>query len=113
MADNVQSRPQPLIDRLEEACRQVQLLGRELEEKTNVSPTQARVLRALLKADGVSQTSIVKSTNVDRSTLADVVRRLVKKGWLTRRRTKEDARSYSVRLTAEGRSLAQKVCKAV
>jgi len=50
----------------------------------------------------VSQTHLVEKTGVDRSTLADIVRRMLKKGLLQRRRTKDDARAYAVRLTEEG-----------
>ncbi|MFZ1102753.1 MAG: helix-turn-helix domain-containing protein, partial [Hyphomicrobiaceae bacterium] len=38
-------------------------------------------------------------TGIDRSTLADIVRRLTRKGLLQRCRTNEDARAYAVRLT--------------
>ena len=44
-------------------------------------------------------------TGIDRSTLADIIRRMLRKGLLQRKRTKEDARAYSVRLTEEGRQL--------
>jgi DNA-binding MarR family transcriptional regulator len=53
----------------------------------------------------ISQTGLVEQTGVDRSTLADVVRRLVKKGLLQRKRTRQDARMYAVRLTTKGTSL--------
>ncbi|MEQ1712378.1 MAG: MarR family winged helix-turn-helix transcriptional regulator, partial [Hyphomicrobium sp.] len=49
-----------------------------------------------------SQTNLVDKTGIDRSTLADIVRRMLKKGLLQRRRTKEDARAYAVKLTEEG-----------
>ena len=42
-------------------------------------------------------------TGIDRSTVASLVERLVKRGWLQRRRTKDDARAYAVRLTPAGR----------
>ncbi len=48
--------------------------------------------------EGLSQTDIVNLTGIDRSTLADIVRRLVKKGLLQRRRTKQDARAAAQRL---------------
>jgi DNA-binding MarR family transcriptional regulator len=44
----------------------------------------------------------VDRTGIDRSTLADIIRRMLKKGLLARRRTKEDARAYAVRVTDEG-----------
>ncbi len=39
---------------------------------------------------------------IDRSTIADITRRLLKKGLLQRRRTRDDARAYSVKLTDNG-----------
>jgi DNA-binding MarR family transcriptional regulator len=61
------------------------------------------VLSVVADKEGVSQTDIVNATGIDRSTTAEMVRRLVKRGWLQRRRTKDDARVYAVRLTAAGK----------
>jgi DNA-binding MarR family transcriptional regulator len=60
------------------------------------------VLVAVSQNEGLSQTQLVDKTGVDRSTLADIVRRMLKKGLLQRRRTKDDARAYAVKLTEEG-----------
>ncbi len=68
----------------------------------DLTPRQYAVLVAVSQNEGVSQTHLVDKTGVDRSTLADIVRRMLKKGLLQRRRTKEDARAYSVKLTDEG-----------
>lgn len=68
----------------------------------DLTPRQYTVLVAVSQNEGVSQTNLVEKTGVDRSTLADIVRRMLKKGLLQRRRTKEDARAYSVKLTDEG-----------
>ena len=46
-------------------------------------------------------------TGVDRSTLADIVRRLVKRRLISRKRTKEDARAYALTLTDAGRRAIQ------
>ncbi len=67
-----------------------------------ITPRQLAVLRAAKEWSGVSQTTLVEKTGVDRSTLADIVKRLVQRGWLTRRRDKDDARAYVVRCTTEG-----------
>ena len=53
--------------------------------------------------EGASQTKLAKATGIDRMTLADIVRRLVRKGLLQRRRIPEDARAYAVELTDQGR----------
>ncbi|MEI9898770.1 MAG: MarR family winged helix-turn-helix transcriptional regulator [Hyphomicrobium sp.] len=68
----------------------------------DLTPRQYAVLVAVAHNEGFSQTLLVEKTGVDRSTLADIVRRMLKKGLLQRRRTKEDARAYSVKLTDEG-----------
>ena len=70
---------------------------------SDITPRQYAVLSVVAKKEGVSQTDIVDATGIDRSTMTDLVTRLVKKGWLQRRRTKDDARAYAVRLTAAGR----------
>jgi DNA-binding MarR family transcriptional regulator len=79
------------------------------------SQRQIAVLRAVDEfGRAPSQTDIVERTGIDRSTLADIVRRLLKKDLLQRRRTKEDARAYAVTLTADGkRALADaRLCEA-
>ena len=70
--------------------------------ETDLTPRQFAVLHTVSLNEGLSQTDLVEQTGVDRSTLADIVRRMLKKGLLQRRRTKEDARAYAVKLTDEG-----------
>ena len=41
-------------------------------------------------------------TGIDRSSMADLVARLIKYGWLQRTRAQHDKRAYEVRLTAKG-----------
>ena len=72
-----------------------------------LTPRQFAVLTTVASAEGLSQTDLVERTGIDRSTLADIVARMLKKGLLQRRRTKDDARAYAVRLTEEGQRLLQ------
>ena len=68
----------------------------------DLTPRQFAVLLTVSMNEGLSQTDLVTLTGIDRSTLADIVRRMLKKGLLQRRRTREDARAYAVKLTDEG-----------
>jgi DNA-binding MarR family transcriptional regulator len=68
----------------------------------DITPRQFAVLVTVSQNEGLSQTHLVERTGIDRSTLADIVRRMLKKGLLQRRRTREDARAYAVKLTEEG-----------
>lgn len=67
-----------------------------------LTPRQFAVLLTISHEEGLSQTDLVDRTGIDRSTLADIVRRILKKGLIRRRRTKHDARVYAVKLTDEG-----------
>jgi len=68
----------------------------------DLTPRQYAVLLTVSQNEGLSQTQLVDKTGIDRSTLADIVRRMLKKGLLSRRRTREDARAYAVKLTDDG-----------
>lgn len=74
----------------------------------DLTPRQLAVLVSVAEQEGLSQTHLVEKTGIDRSTLADIVRRMLKKGLLQRRRTREDARAYAVKLTEEGRRVLDK-----
>lgn len=69
------------------------------------TPRQFEVLHTVAQNEGLSQTDLVRSTGIDRSTLADMIARMIKKGLLSRARTKEDARANAVSITAAGRKL--------
>jgi DNA-binding MarR family transcriptional regulator len=68
----------------------------------DLTPRQYAVLLTVGQNEGLNQTQLVERTGIDRSTLADIVRRMLKKGLLQRRRTRDDARAYSVKLTEQG-----------
>jgi DNA-binding MarR family transcriptional regulator len=65
---------------------------------------QFAVLCAVSDDEGLSQTGLVRATGIDRSTLADMVARMISKGLLARERSTADARANTVRLTEFGRA---------
>ena len=69
---------------------------------SQLTPRQYIVLKSAADAGEASQTALVEATGIDRSTVADIVRRLVERGLLQRERTKHDARMYAVTLTQAG-----------
>lgn len=71
---------------------------------TDITPRQFAVLKALAASDDPSQSDLVNKTGIDRSTMADIIRRLVGKSLVQRRRTRRDARMYAVRLTEKGKN---------
>lgn len=71
--------------------------------KRGLTQRQFTVLTAVDANEGISQTDLVRLTGIDRSTLADMISRLTAQGYLQRKRSKQDARTNNVRLTAAGR----------
>lgn len=69
----------------------------------SLTPRQLAVLLAIAENEGLSQTGVVERTGIDRSTVAEMIRRMQRKGLLQRRRTREDARAYALKLTDEGK----------
>jgi DNA-binding MarR family transcriptional regulator len=70
--------------------------------EVGLTPRQFAVMTAIANSDEPSQTTLVERTGIDRSTMADIVRRLTSRGLVQRRRTRRDARRYAVRLTDKG-----------
>ncbi len=69
-----------------------------------ITQRQHAVLAAVADHEGAAQADLVTATGVDRSTLADMVSRMIDKGLLARERSTLDARANAVRLTDAGRT---------
>jgi DNA-binding MarR family transcriptional regulator len=94
-----------LIELLHRASQRADSVFARNVGDSGLTPRQFAVLHAVSEADGLSQTDIMAATGIDRSSIADLVGRLVTSGCLQRRRTKRDARLYAVRLTPRGRQM--------
>jgi len=75
----------------------------EASGPAGLTQRQYTVLAAAGASDGVSQSDLVRATGIDRSTLADLVARMISKGLLERERSATDARANTVRLSDAGR----------
>src|SRR5215510_6716177 len=70
---------------------------------SDLTKQQYTVLAAVEQNEGMSQTDLVNITGIDRSTLAEMIRRMIEKGLLDRERTEADQRANAVRIAAGGR----------
>lgn len=71
---------------------------------TAVTQRQYAVLAAVAAREGLTQADLVRSTGIDRSTLAELVARMIGKGLIARERSNEDGRANTVSLTEKGRT---------
>jgi DNA-binding MarR family transcriptional regulator len=70
--------------------------------ETQVTARQLQVLAAIDAMPGASQVDLTDTTSIDRSTMADMIRRLLLRKLVQRRRSKQDARAYTISLTNLG-----------
>jgi len=70
-----------------------------------VTQRQFAVLAAVAEHEGLTQTDLVRATGIDRSTLADMIARMIAKNYLARERSTTDGRANTVRLTDDGRAV--------
>ena len=68
----------------------------------DVTRQQIAVLVALAKHPGASQRDLVQGTGMDKSTLKEMLGRLVEKGWIARERHAADSRAWTMRITEAG-----------
>lgn len=92
-----------ILHLLRRAIQQAERVFSDEARGSDVTPRQFAVLDALSKRESVSQTELCNATGIDRSTLADIVKRLLAKGLIQRARRKDDARAYAVKLSPEGK----------
>jgi DNA-binding MarR family transcriptional regulator len=69
-----------------------------------ITQRQYAVLAATAEHESATQADLVRATGIDRSTLADMVTRMIAKGLIDRERSANDARANTVRLTDAGRA---------
>lgn len=100
MAFTLKSSPGHLLRRAQQYANDLYAKGVGASGPT---PRQFEVLFAVSQNEGLSQTDLVHETGIDRSTLADMIARMIKKGLLSRKRTKDDARANAVSITPAGK----------
>jgi DNA-binding MarR family transcriptional regulator len=70
---------------------------------SDLTKQQFTVLTAVEQNEGMSQTDLVAITGIDRSTLAEMIRRMIERGLLDRERTETDQRANAVRIGPGGK----------
>jgi MarR family transcriptional regulator for hemolysin len=75
--------------------------------KTGATPDQFTALRSLIESDpkGITQGELTRLMSSDPNTIASLLERMEKAGWVDRRRHERDRRAYRIRTTPKGRQL--------
>lgn len=79
----------------------------------NITPVQYALLTTLSLNPGMDQVSLGKEVGIDRTNVADVLRRLERRGLLERKKDTRDRRAVLARLTVEGERVTREMFAAM
>lgn len=112
-----QTLPAPLIDRPGFLIRRLHQIHQAIFAEEcgafDVTPMQFSIMSVAGTKPGLDQTALAHEIGVDRTTLANVVARLEKRGILRRTRSQTNHRLKCVHLTASGQRIVQQMEGAV
>ena len=96
-----------IVDGFRRILRTLRISAQTTQSELGVSAAQLYVLRHLADKAGASISELAKETLTDRSSVADVVERLVERGLAERSPHPADRRRASVRITQPGADLVK------
>lgn len=71
----------------------------------DVTRQQVALLVALTQNPGSSQNALVAATGIDKSTMKEMLGRLIKRGWIDRKKDENDNRAWVMNITPKGRAI--------
>ncbi len=89
---------------LHRAEQRAKMLFAEEARGLDLTVRQLVILDVVNANVDLMQTDIVRLTGIDRSTVTELIGRMVKRGLLLRERNARDARAYIIKISEEGRS---------
>jgi DNA-binding MarR family transcriptional regulator len=78
-----------------------------------ITPRQFAILATLARNPGLTQTELVAETGIDRSTVGDMIDRLVRRGLVRRQRSGSDQRANTLVILPAGKAILKRVHPAV
>ncbi len=93
--------------------RAVEIFMDEVGASARVTPRQFAILLTLARRPGITQTELVVETGIDRSTVGDMINRMVRRGLIRRRRSGRDQRANTLIILPAGSALLKDTTPAV
>ncbi|WP_309069155.1 MarR family transcriptional regulator, partial [Microbacterium sp.] len=106
MDDPIDDAPEPLrhLGHLLRRAQQMHLAAWQRDVSRDVTSVQYAVLTVLERLPGSSQATLGAELDLDRSTIADLVARMTRRGLIERASDASDRRRNVLKLTAAGRA---------
>jgi DNA-binding MarR family transcriptional regulator len=95
----------PFIETFSRLKRRLSAVVEAAYEPLGISAAQAKLLRAVGEQQPMSQADLARATGTDPALTGRLLLTLLDRGWVRRRRSREDRRAFSLELTPEGEEL--------
>ncbi|MEO0140487.1 MAG: MarR family transcriptional regulator [candidate division WOR-3 bacterium] len=90
-------------------CSLIRLHGREILSRHHLSPPQFDIMTTIYFEGELSQNEMPKKLHLAKSTISALLDRLEKQGMITKKKTPDDKRISTVRLTFKGTNVIEQV----
>lgn len=101
--------PDQVLDSFGALARCLRAAAARSYESFEVGSAQAKFLRQLGKDAPLSQAELARKTVTDPTLTGRVLKSLVERGWVRRKRSRDDRRKYLLELSAAGERARQRV----
>jgi DNA-binding MarR family transcriptional regulator len=92
-----------LLNALRRAQQACEIVWNEHLGEEGITIRQALVLDALIQSPKRSQSELMQLTSIDRATVSDIVKRLLRQGLVERVRSETDSRAYEISISPAGK----------
>jgi len=99
----MQAKRSRIYHRLQIVAHRMQKVGdREIARNVKLTTTQAAVLSVLRSGEGDTQKQIALALGLNESAVTDMINRLIRYGYIGRKRSQQDRRSWVLHVTTDG-----------
>jgi len=97
-----QRQPERVLDSFSQVARRLRAAAAQSYARFEVGSTQAKFLRQLAQDAPLSQAELARRTVTDPTLTGRVLETLIERGWVQRRRSRDDRRKYLLELSKSG-----------
>ena len=105
MSNTYERRHREILISLRKIIQATDLHSRSLSKKFGLTGPQLVILETVSSHESISVTGLAKSISLSQATVTDIINRLVKNGYLIKRKSEKDKRQVRISLSEKGASV--------
>jgi len=105
LGNTYERRYREILISLRKIIQAIDLHSRSLSKKFGLTGPQLVILETVSNHESISVTSLAKSISLSQATVTDIINRLVRNGYLIKRKSEKDKRQVRISLSEKGASV--------